>query len=233
MSTCLFDHRRGRYQKILLGYGGNRVESLGSWAFGKYAITPSILRLNRALIDIFPLEGVLGIDVPDSVLVDHLVDLYEKVAENPGTQQVPSALILTNQMKHWRLPHAYKDLADKLIERYKDCDLFPVHGDIHKGNIVIVGGELGLIDFEHFCFAPHEFELANLLFHNDHNCPDVEGLLLRLLKKKLVKLKVLRDMVQIYFLKELNAGGSLRKSQRLLEKALRLLSLNDQGIVPA
>ncbi|KXK08791.1 MAG: Phosphotransferase enzyme family protein [Microgenomates bacterium OLB22] len=224
MSTCLFDHRRSRFQKIFFGQRSTDAESIGSKIFSRYVVTPIALRLNRALIDICPLEGVLGTDVPDSILVDHLVRLYEKVAGNSSPLKISPALILTNQIKRWHLPQAYKGLASELIERYKDCILFPIHGDIHKGNIIVVQGELGLIDFEHFCFAPHEFELANLLFHNDHNCPDTEGLLLRLLDKRLIDLDVLRDMGHIYFLKELHEGGSLRHSQRQLEKALKHLS---------
>lgn len=50
---------------------------------------------------------------------------------------------------------------------------YPLHRDIHWGNILSDKDSFVLIDFEHYCLGPVEYEFANCLFWNDAKSLDV------------------------------------------------------------
>ena len=78
--------------------------------------------------------------------------------------------------------------------------------------MIIADGKLGLIDFEHFIFAPRELEFCNSLFFNDGNCLDVIKIV-RLFPLGFLDKQMLKRMLKFYGLKQINLGMSQSEAE--------------------
>lgn len=194
-------------------------EIAGVKAFKNLVRLPDIERLDSCVAKISFLPGFLGYQIREQ-------DLTLLVAEFLSSQK--SSLkdgLFTIFAEIKRLREVFKQDISKLdllnqIERIaSSTPLVPVHGDLQKQNIIIADGQLGLIDFEHFIWAPQELELCNSLFFNDGNCLQVD-LILKELPVRIVNRKRLWAMLQFYALKQIALGMNESTALNRLDNVL-------------
>lgn len=79
----------------------------------------------------------------------------------------------------------------------------PLHRDLHWGNIMIEKGKMKIIDFEHFCIAPIEFEFCNSIFWNDDMSINFSKIYKALKQKKVnINKEVAYKLTSIYFIEQ-------------------------------
>lgn len=106
--------------------------------------------------------------------------------------------------------HILREISDISRERLTIC-----HGDLNLSNLMLVGSDLVLVDFEHVVEAPIEFDLACSAFFGDMKSLNVD-LVVGLLRKAGVEIldDNLRSMTKLYFADQIRKADS--NKQKLL-----------------
>lgn len=84
---------------------------------------------------------------------------------------------------------------------------YPLHRDIHWGNILSDKDSFVLIDFEHYCLGPVEYEFANCLFWNDAKSLDV-SIVASVLQTHGIffNIALAKQLVSLYFAEQLTTA---------------------------
>lgn len=193
-------------------------EIAGALSFRNFALVPKIGKLDNRVLAISLLDGFLGYQVLEqdlNQLVAQFLDSTKSVFE-------PAKFSILLEIKALR--KLIKDennlsFLKRIEKRLTGVNLYPVHGDLQKQNIIISNGQLGLVDFEHFILAPKELELCNSLFFDDGNCLDIPEII-RFLPKNTINIPLLKLMLKFYSLKQISLGMSAKESKDRIQNAL-------------
>ncbi len=184
-------------------------EFCGVRAFSRVCLTPEIEKLDLKVARISLLDGFLGYQIIEGdlnkLVADHLIKTakLDMIACSCSIFETISNLevdFLDNPQILMRLK--------KIKKAILNIDLMPVHGDLQKQNIIIREGKIGLIDFEHFLFAPKELEIVNSLYFNDGNCLDITAIS-KILPQGFFDQKILKLMMEFYAIKQLSLKNQL------------------------
>ena len=204
-------------------------EIIGAKIFSQFTKTPKTEALDNRTLKISMIEGTRSDCLKETFINNLIIDLFCKIKIGFKGQTIKKfdieKSIESLEVKVRSRPEILLAL-ECLKGKIKNQALYPVHGDLQRQNIFIKRGQLSLIDFEHFSFAPLELELANSLFFSDENCLDVQSLATILSEKKIISLDLLALMLVFYSIKEFAAGSSPRKCAACLSAGMtRLESL--------
>ncbi len=106
---------------------------------------------------------------------------------------------------------------EKMSER-RDVNMTICHGDLNLSNIMLVGSELILIDFEHVTEAPMAFDLACSLLFCDEKSLDIKNV-----KSALFQMGILIPERELVLMTKLYLVDQLRKADK--EKEQQLIKL--------
>lgn len=124
-------------------------------------------------------------------------------------------LIEINREKFLEIFGDPNDLVEmkKMLEK-EDLNMTICHGDLNLSNIMLVGNELVLIDFEHVTEAPMAFELASSFLFNDVKSLDLKSIKSALLRMGiLIPEGVLALMTKLYLVDQLRKADKEREQQ--------------------
>lgn len=220
MNQCFCDTNQKVVIKVLNSSQKVNCEIAGSEIFSRFACTPKIEQLDKRTVKISVVSGTNASLVDEKTLNEIVIKLFCAVKEFEG--KILEEFSIRNTLENFEIMFSDRPGVVKVLEAIKEnvksSFLLPVHGDLQKQNIFLEKGKLILIDFEHFIFAPLELELANSLFFNDSNCLDAESIIPILVKRKVISIKLLAEMLTFYSIKELAQGrpeveviGNLKK----------------------
>lgn len=106
----------------------------------------------------------------------------------------------------------------------------PLHRDLHWGNIIICNNEIKIIDFEHFCIGPLEFEFCNSIFWSDKNSIPFDDMTKALQNNGITFVKSLAYLLTIvYFADQMNMArenNDSNKIQLLVKKFSKFFDKN-------
>lgn len=218
MKQIFFDKEKSVVIKVFSSFKVMEREACGVQNFSSLVVVPKVEKIGPKVLKISLLEGFLGYQIPEedlSLIIAQFL-LRKKPLENP------SFFTITEEIKKLQAvfqdqPEILNQLGDiqKLIKNKK---LFPVHGDLHKQNIIIKDGNLSLIDFEHFIFSPKELEVCNSLFFNDGNCLDILGICQNIPEGFFDK-KIMMAMLNFFAIKQIGFGMSKLEAEKRLKLA--------------
>lgn len=199
-------------------------EICGAKSLATAALVPKIERLDSKVAKIDLLPGFLGYQVGNKELNQMVAKflLRTKPVKKPGRFSVLDEIktLRKTLVQDKKAGEEFKIIESALCGR----PLYPVHGDLQKQNIVVVSGTLGLIDFEHFTFAPKELEFCNSLFFNDGNCLDVAGII-GFLPVQFIDKKILEIMVRFYAFRQVSLGMNQAEAADRLVTALDKIAM--------
>lgn len=217
MKQVFFDKSQSVVIKVFPNSRLLERELCGAKNLKKAALVPQIEKLDRKVAKISLLQGFLGYQINEIELNVLVAQFLKRVA-------VQSKIIEFSIMEEIvRLEDFFQGDQQSLLklkiikQQVKEQALVPIHGDLQKQNIIINEGKLGLIDFEHFVFAPKELEICNSLFYNDGNCLNVPGVL-KNFPSSFFNRDILKLMLMFYRLKQVSLG----LGQNLAEKKFKL-----------
>lgn len=200
MKQVFIDRQKSVVIKVFQDPKKLERELCGAKAFSRICRVPNIEKLDKKVLKIDLLEGFLGYQIPEddlnNLVVQMLIkkDLLKfKICGPTIFDEIKNLKKIGDKQTCQRL-----DLIQKLIN---NVQLVPIHGDLQKQNIVVSEGTLGLVDFEHFIFAPKELELVNSLYFSDGNCLDIKKIS-KLLPKGFIDQKILKLMLEVYSIKQ-------------------------------
>ncbi len=224
MNQIFFDKNQSIFIKVFSNSEVLEREESGIANLRSLVFVPLIKRLDNKVAKITFLEGFLGYQVLDN----DLNMLISKFLLQKKSKKIPAKFTIFSEINKMR--KILKDSDLKILlnieEEIKGLSIYPVHGDLQKQNIIISRGKLGLIDFEHFMFAPKELELVNSMFYDDGNCLDVQGII-NFLPDKFIDQRVLISMLKFYYLRQIFLGMSANKALiRLTQSFKKIKSLN-------
>lgn len=225
MQQVFFDRQKLIFIKVFSDSNILEREVCGAKIFSKFIGTPKIEIVDNRVAKIDCVDGFLGYQINEEELNLFIAKLLESILpiKNVKRFTIFDELERLKFLLNDQVSIKMLDNIEKNINRVK---LFPVHGDLQKLNVVISQGELFLIDFEHFIFAPRELEIVNSIFFNDGNCLEIEKIL-EFLPSNFFDRKLLKLMLEFYCLKQISLGMDRKISFNLLEKGLeRIDSLN-------
>lgn len=207
MNKCYFVPDQGVVVKICATAESARREVEGARVFRKIVITsePKVVDSRTVLMKI--VEGEPSPAFSDQIVNVLVRDLLRRsVAMSLKTEMRTSAFSIQRLIDELIKKYAYsQDILRFLTQLQKDIELkplVPIHGDLQKENMLISpSGELIVIDFEHFCYAPIEFELVNSMFHSDGNCLDIQFQLSELRKITDISDELIRKALVLYALR--------------------------------
>lgn len=225
MKQLFFDKNQAVVIKVFPNAELLEREACGAGHLSGAAIVPKIEKLDQKVAKISLLLGFLGYQITDEELNAMVAGFLLK--KKPGGQGYCVSIFkeIAGLKRFFAFRKRVVGELEKLEDFLADKELFPVHGDLQKQNIVIVQGQLGLIDFEHFIFAPQELEFCNSLFFDDGNCLDVAGIVGLLPPQSLDK-KMLKAMARFYALRQISLGmDDTQAKQRLAEAGRKIAGL--------
>lgn len=193
-------------------------EIAGAKSIKNFALVPKIRKLDSRVAAISLIDGFLGYQILEQDL-NQLVARF-LVSLKPVSRPLKFSIFSEIQALRKILKDQESQyLLNKIEKRLTNAKLYPVHGDLQKQNIIVSGGQLGLIDFEHFILAPIELELCNSLFFDDGNCLDIPEII-RFLPKNTINIPLLKLMLKFYSLKQISLGMSTKESKDRIQNAL-------------
>lgn len=223
MQQIFFDKNQAVVIKVFPNSSQLEREVCGAKSLAKAAVVPKIEKLDNRVAKIELLPGFLGYQIGSE-------ELNLMVAEFLlSTRPVKKAGLFSifEEIRILKRVFIGDKRAKKELEMIESAilgvPLYPVHGDLQKQNIVIANGKLGLVDFEHFTFAPKELELCNSLFFNDGNCLDVAGII-RFLPPQTLDRKMLVLTARFYALRQVCLGMDKVEARHGLAKALHKIA---------
>ena len=234
MNNCFEDQNKKVVIKNLFNTDKADREIIGSKIFSKYAVCPNLVKIDTRTVKISLLADFNN-TTDNKVLNDLLVDLFVKI-KNEFCERILFEFSILKDLeimsKELSRFSKIKNIIQEICDSIQGKPLYPVHGDIQKENISVSGNKLALIDFEHFRFAPLELDLVNSLFFNDRNCIDVKNLIPKLIKKNLMSIELLFQMLIFYSLKQIKEGRKPSDVQKRLEKAVeRLKDITKEDLI--
>ncbi len=206
MNKCFIDPDQSVVVKICATREIALREVEGAHVFQKFVHTSNPKRVDSKTLEMVLIDGKIGTAVPCKVLNGHVLDMFRKIVSEPVLHDYQmSPYSMYRHIRKLRKKYAYSaDITSFLVQLEKDIRtkaFVPIHGDLQKQNMFInPSGELALIDFEHFCYAPIEFELVNSMFHSDGNCLDIQFLLEELRKITPISDELIRKALVLYTL---------------------------------
>lgn len=224
MKQIFIDKSQSVVIKVFTNSSVIEREICGVQSLSKIAHVPHIEKLDTKVAKISFLSGFLGYQVPEEQL-NMLVSLM-LLRKNALKIPVDTKFSIFSEMKKMKKILREKNdllMLAKIEKNIRRQPLVPVHGDLQKQNMIIFGGAFGLIDFEHFVFAPKELEVVNSLFFNDGNCLDIPSVI-GLLPQGFFNLKMMQEMTQYYALKQLILGMNSKEVIVRLNKALEMIA---------
>lgn len=219
MRQIFFDQTKAVFIKIFLNSQALEREICGSNSFKKLVAVPQIEVLDQKVAKISLMPGILGYQITEQELNILISKFLQRIKLIKINQDLTIFRKLNYLKKFFKSDPKSLNRLNRIEQNLKGASLFPVHGDIQKQNIVILNGKLGLIDFEHFIFAPRELELCNSLFFNDGNCLNIEEIV-SYLPRKLFSKKILKEMLVFYALKQQMLGMNKIEAENKLRSAL-------------
>jgi len=218
MKQIFFDKEKLVVIKVFSSLNILRRELCGAKSFSLLVRVPQMEVLDTKVLKISLLEGFLGYQVSEEDL--NLVIASFLLKKKPLKRS--SKFSITEEIK--KLQKDFQDDLEiilklrKILQEIQNRELFPVHGDLQKQNIIIGNSNLGLIDFEHFILAPKELEVCNSLFFNDGNCLDIPGILKKIPEGFFDK-KAINLMLEFFAIKQISFGMSKFEAEKRLKMA--------------
>ncbi len=220
---------RDQKEKVFLKFCGSVVSAQQEMSGAKYlapaVLVPKIEMLDTRTLLIYEMVGIKASKVPNSLLNSQLLGYFSRVEPVSAFENGQTIFDQIERVsRQFLLPRG-------MVEKISHRPLFPVHGDLQKQNILLVDGQLALIDFEHFVFAPLELELVNSLFFSDGNCLDLGSLLPVLKKSGRINFEILQLMLLFYSLRQVMAGRAfIEAKRRYLFGLVRLQTILGQDL---
>lgn len=231
MKQIFFDKNRSVFIKVFQSSRQLEREKFGIKIFSNLVKVPKIVTLDSKVAAITSLDGFLGYQVSEQDLNIKIVNLLLlKKPMNINSFSILSEII--NLEKFFSGQQAILKRLLKIKVGLKKVSLFPIHGDLQKQNIVLMEGDLGLIDFEHTIIAPKELEICNSLFFDDGNCLDSQSIV-SMLPMNFFDPKMIEKMLRFYFLRQISLGLDQVEATIRLEVALKRASRLCYGKVKA
>lgn len=217
-------HDDGVVVKVLKSDNKVIQETAGINAFRPFVIVPSITKIDTKTVELSLLSGARADAISVREIEKQTLNLFRKIQAIPSTNRDFSVI---EKIETFRQVFAQFSDIQKVLGEIEYALTFvsqyPVHGDLQKQNMFLIGQELGLIDFEHFIVAPQELELANSFFFNDHNCLPVARITPVLIEEKIIQKEMLSLMIYFYAIHQLNEGRKRSDVERKYNRALQRL----------
>jgi RIO-like serine/threonine protein kinase len=194
------------YIKVCASETAALREVEGARVFKKHAYTPDSLRVDSRTVLVPAIQGQRGDALDEQALhvkvLELLIDMSRETAQpNDIDIELSITSFVQKRRDGCQRGSDMRRFFNGLLKDLRGAHMIPIHGDLQKQNIFLTPeGDLALIDFEHFCYAPLEFELVNSMFHCDENCLDVDFLVSELNKRGLIDEKLLRKAFALYAL---------------------------------
>lgn len=225
MRKVYFSPQKRIFVKTLPEPVGAVRELVGAAVFSQFVEVPEISLGKDRILRSQQVLGERGDRIDEGVLNNLIIELLARIKKEFRGERF-CGLEIGERIRGLRKSLGRSELS-KLLDwvegEFEEQPLYPVHGDLQKQNIFVQDGELVLIDFEHFCFAPIELELVNSLFFNDKNCLAVEEIIPILWQKRIISFNLLGPMLVFYALKHLEEKGGFGETKKKLKKGfLRL-----------
>lgn len=218
MKQIFFDKEKLVVIKVFPNSKTLRREILGAKIFSQFVLTPDFSILDRKVVKISLMSGFLGYQVDQKILYELVANFLLNVTSCPYAED-RSIFAEIKRLKNFFTDEEYLKTLSNIEKSLTKQKLYPIHGDLQKQNILIINGRLGLIDFEHFIFAPKELEICNSLFFDDGNCLDIPTII-RLLPARFINKKTLKLMLSFFMLKQISQGLDLKLAQKRLKASL-------------
>lgn len=219
MKQIFFDKNQSVFIKVFPSSHVLEREMCGIKVFKELVNVPNMEVLDTKVAKITLIPGFLGYQITETDLSRLVAKfLMAKILVKDAEE-----FSIFQEIKFMRLKFRENqellEILREIEQGIMGLPLYPVHGDLQKQNIVITGGQLGLIDFEHFMFAPKELEICNSLFFNDGNCLDIQEII-NFLPKGFIDKSQFRLMLKFYTLRQISLGMDTHKAFKRLERAL-------------
>ena len=233
MNQCFFDKDKRVVIKNLNDSTRLEREVNGAKILSEYVNVPKVDKLDTQTILMSFEKGSTGDSIDEKEFNFMLICLFKKIKNNFNATSLIKKLSINQQLKKYiSLFEFYPDIVKSLriiSKATEDKQLFPVHGDLQRQNIIFTKKGLTLIDFEHFSFAPQELEIVNSLFFNDANCLDVEKLIPFLISDLEFSQEIIGNMLVFFSIKELTQGrNSIEVQNRLIQGIKRLSCITNK-----
>lgn len=225
MKQVFFDRNKSVVIKVFPDSVQLAREICGAKNFARFVLVPQIIKLDNIVAKASFLEGFLGYQINEDELSSMIANVFTKI--KPKDQKCFSIIEeIDNLLVFFIRDEGATEELLRIKQEVGRVELFPVHGDLQKQNIIIADGELCLIDFEHFMFAPKELELCNSLFFSDGNCLNIEEIV-RLLPTGFMDKQMLKSMLKFYGLRQISLGIDKFEAQKKVLSGLdRIDALN-------
>lgn len=219
MNQIFFDKNQSIIIKVFPSSRLLEREICGAKSFSSLVKVPKMKRLDKRVVKISFLPGFLGYQINENDLNLLMAKFLLKVKPTKQRQNFSIFEEIDSLINVFRGEEKIIKKLGRIKQQIKGVALYPVHGDLQKQNIVIMDDSLGLIDFEHFMFAPKELELCNSLFFSDGNCLDIPGII-KLLPRKFFDQDLLRLMLRFYTFRQISLGLDQAEAEKRFKQAL-------------
>lgn len=216
MKQIFFDRNQLVVIKIFPNSRSLEREIYGTKHFVKIVNVPIIEKLDRKVAKISLMQGFLGYQISEEELNDIVARFLDSTLPETGTMEFSIFEEIKKLEGFFQNDQESLKKLKKIRQQIRSQNLYPIHGDLQKQNIIIADGKLTLIDFEHFMFAPRELEFCNSLFFNDGNCLDIKGIL-EYLPAGFLDKRILKAMLEFYTIRQISLGMDQIEAQKRLK----------------